>query len=369
MGFLSYVISFVGVFSVLVFFHELGHFWVARRFGVKIDVFSVGFGPTLWQRTDKKGTEWRVSAIPLGGYVKFFGDANEASAPSPEMAGLSDEEKAQCFQFKPLRQRALIVAAGPFANFALAIVLLALVFAINGQSYTSPVITAIAPDSPAQEAGLMAGDEIVQMNDFNVTTFEDVAAFAQINANQAVTITYIRDGKVQRGQTVIAAVTYETPLGRTEQIGRLGVHGDKREFVERGPLEAIWYGTVETGDYIVLTLQSLGQFVTGQRSFKELGGPLKIGEIAGEVAQQGLLPLVMLTVLLSINLGVINLLPVPMLDGGHLLFYAFEAVRRKPLGERTQEYGFRIGVAAILTLMLAVTWNDVISLIDRLGTP
>jgi len=369
MNFLTDVLVFVGVFSVLVFFHEMGHFWVARLFRVKIDVFSVGFGPTLWSRTDKKGTNWRISAVPLGGYVKFFGDANEASTPSPEMEGLSDADKAACFQFKPLYQRALIVAAGPIANFVLAIALFTGIFATIGQSYTSPIITQVLPESAAADAGLQPGDHISSLNGFDIDTFEDIVSYVRINAEQPVVIEFDRTGRALESTATIGFIEYSTPFGRVERVGQLGIGGTERKIIQRGPLEAVWYATIETGNNIVLVVESLGQFVTGQRAFKELGGPIKIGEIAGEVARLGIIPLITLTILLSINLGVINLLPVPMLDGGHLLFYAIEAIKKKPLGERTQEYGFRIGVAAILTLMVLVTWNDVTSLIDRLASP
>jgi regulator of sigma E protease len=369
MNFLISILSFVGVFSVLVFFHELGHFSVARIYGVKIDRFSIGFGPSLWSRIDKKGTEWRLAAIPLGGYVKFFGDANEASTPSNELQGLSDEEKEQCFQFKPLSQRTLIVAAGPIANLVLAAALLSATFAINGQSYSSPEITAVQEGSVADNAGIAAGDIIVNIDNFRVKTFEDISNYISMNADQPVRVVVRRGDELKAFPLIVGSVEYETPFGRIEKVGRLGVTGSRRMIVERGPIEAIWYGSAQTGDYIVLTLKSLGQFITGQRSIKELGGPLKIGEISGEVAQYGFLPLVLFTALLSINLGVINLLPIPMLDGGHLMFYMIEAIKKKPLHERTQEYSFRFGLAAILSLMVVVTWNDAISLIDRLSGP
>jgi len=369
MNFLISVLSFIGVFSVLVFFHEMGHFSVARLYGVRIDVFSIGFGPALWTRVDKKGTEWKISAIPLGGYVKFFGDANEASTPSADMEGLTDEEKAVCFQFKPLVQRTLIVAAGPIANLVLAAVLMSAIFAVNGQSYTSPMVSRVLEESVAEQAGLESGDRIVAFNNFEVDTFEDIVSFVQTHGGQPVNIYYTRNDEVNLVSTTLGLREYTTPFGRVENIGLLGVMGAERVVVQRNPLEAIWYGTIETGDYILLTLKSLKQFIYGQRSFKELGGPLKIGEISGEVAQSGISALILFTALLSINLGIINLFPIPMLDGGHLLFYAFEAIKKKPLNEKTQEYGFRVGVAAILTLMVVVTWNDVISLIDRLGSP
>ncbi|TDI59420.1 MAG: RIP metalloprotease RseP [Alphaproteobacteria bacterium] len=369
MNFLISVLSFVGVFSFLVFFHELGHFSVARKFGVKIDRFSIGFGPSLWSRVDKKGTEWRVSAIPLGGYIKFFGDANEAGTPSADMQALSDEEKESCFQFKPLSQRTLIVAAGPIANLALAALLFSAVFAINGQPYSSPEITAVQEGSVADEAGIQPGDVILSLNAYRVKTFEDISSYISMNADQPVHLIIQRGDKTESIRLIVGSIEFETPFGRTERIGRLGVIGSGRIIVDRNPIEALWYGTAQTGDYIILTLKALGQFITGQRSIKELGGPLKIGEISGEVAQYGFLPLVLFTALLSINLGVINLFPIPMLDGGHLLFYIIEAIKKKPVRERTQEYSFRVGLVAILSLMIVITWNDAISLIDRLSGP
>jgi regulator of sigma E protease len=369
MDFVISILAFVGVFSILVFFHELGHFSVARYYDVKIDRFSIGFGSSLWSWVDKKGTEWRLSAIPLGGYVKFFGDANEASMPSAEMQALTQEERKNCFQFKPLAQRTLITAAGPIANLALAALLFAAIFAIQGQPYTSPEITAIETGSVAEKAGMQSGDVILSLNEYQVSTFEDIKTYVSMNAEQSVRIIVQRGDRKKAISLIIGYIEWETPFGRIEKIGRLGVAGSQRVIVERGPVEALWYGAAQTGDYVVLTLKSLGQFITGQRSIKELGGPVKIGEISGEVAKNGFLPLVLFTALLSINLGVINLLPIPMLDGGHLMFYILEGIRKKPLHERVQEYSFRFGLVAILSLMIVVTWNDVISLIDRLSGP
>jgi regulator of sigma E protease len=359
------IIAFIAVFSVLVFFHELGHFSVARWFGVRVDTFSIGFGKKLWSRTDRQGTEWKISAVPLGGYVKFFGDANEASTPSAEVEALSDAEKAVCFQFKPLWQRSLVVAAGPLANFILAAFIFAGMFMVQGEDYMSSEISRIVECSPAEEAGLQPGDLILSLDDYSVTTFRDVVQYTSMHPERDIVVTFERDGVVNEVVARTTAVTTTSTFGRTETVGKLGVWSTEIVLEERGPIEALWRGVVRTADYSVLIVKSIGQFIMGERSVKELGGPISIGEISGEMALIGFAALINFAALLSINLGIINLLPIPALDGGHLLFYAVEAIKRKPLGERAQEYGFRIGFTAIIALMLLVTWNDVTRLIDR----
>ena len=357
------VVAFIGVFSALVFFHELGHFWVARRFGVRIEAFSIGFGPSLVSWHDKHGVNWRIAALPLGGYVKFFGDADGASTPSDEVNALSEAERQDCFHYKPLYQRALIVAAGPIANFILAIVIYAGVYMTVGQPFGVAQVTAVQEDSAAQEAGFKAGDIIVEIDNVGIGSFGEMADMIAVNPGRTLDFIVLRDGQEVDLVATPRAVLAETPIGERE-IGRMGLQGGAQEWVQRGPFEALWYAGLETRDKTVFIIRTIGELITGNRSIKDLGGPLQIGHVSGQVAQISFVALLLFAALLSINLGLINLLPIPMLDGGHLLYYACEAVRGKPLGERVQEYGFRLGLALVLTLMVVVTWNDIVSFVS-----
>lgn len=357
------VVAFVGVFSVLVFFHELGHFWVARRFGVRIEAFSIGFGPSLIDWYDKQGVNWRIAALPLGGYVKFYGDANSASTPSDEVTALSEEEQKDCFHFKPLYQRALIVAAGPVANFILAIVIYAGVFMTQGQPFGVPQVTGVQEGSAAEQAGFKAGDRVVEIDGVGIGSFGEMTDMILVNPGRTLEFTVIRDGREVELIGTPRAEERETIVGLRE-VGFMGLAGGTQEWIQRGPLEALWYATLETRDKVVFIFRTVGELLTGQRSFRDLGGPLEIGHVSGQVAQISFVALLMFAALLSINLGLINLFPIPMLDGGHLLYYAFEAVRGKPLGERAQEYGFRVGLALVLGLMVVVTWYDIVDFIS-----
>jgi len=357
------VISFVAVFSALVFFHELGHFWVARRFGIRVDAFSIGFGPVISQWHDRHGTKWRISALPLGGYVKFFGDASGASNQSDDLDTMSDADRADCFHFRPLYQRAAVVFAGPFANFLLAIVIFALLFMTVGQSYTPTVVERIVPGSVAEESGFQPGDRIVDVDGVSVQTFEQMGQLIGMNPDRSLTFDVMRDGKLVEITAAPRGVLRETLAGE-QVVGELGVATDAVDWVKRGPAEAVWYAVLETRDTVVLIGRTLAEVVTGTRSVKELGGPLKIGQVSGKVAKISLLALISFAAMLSINLGLINLLPIPMLDGGHLLYYAYEAVRGRPLGPKAQEYGFRLGVAFVLGFMVVVTWNDILHLVS-----
>jgi regulator of sigma E protease len=355
------VVAFVAVFSVLVFVHELGHFAMARWFGIRVVTFSIGFGPPLWRRTDRHGVDWRVSAIPLGGYVKFFGDESAASNAAKGLDTLSAEERRDCLHLRPLGQRALVVAAGPAANFLLAFVIFWALFVTIGQSYTAPVVDAVLDGTPAREAGFEPNDRIVQVGGYRIQSFEEVRNHIAMNPGRALSFTVLRGDR-----ELALEATPRTVMRHGMKAGELGIRGERREMVRRGPLEAAWHSAVEIRDNVVLILHVVGEMLAGERSVKDLGGPLKIAEISGEVAQVSLLGLVMMAAALSVNLGLINLFPIPMLDGGHLLYYAFEAVRGRPLGEKVQEYGFRMGMALVLVLMVVVTWNDLASWVSRL---
>lgn len=354
----------------------MGHYLAARRCGVKIDAFSIGFGPELFGWYDKHGTRWKVSALPLGGYVKMFGDADVTSRPAStketeeetgNWAGgverpLTDEERAGSFHHKTLGQRTFIVAAGPLANFLFAAVLLAGFFAFVGQPTTPPEIGQVLEGSPAESADLRPGDRIIAVNGAAIERFEQIQRQVQLNLDQPLQLLVLRDGQEIELSVRPEIVDQEDNFGNIHRMARLGIAASGTEYVRYGPGEALWRAGEETVSLTTATLKALGQIVTGVRSTDELGGPVRIAEMSGHMAMAGLVSVVWFMAVLSVNLGLINLFPVPMLDGGHLLFYAVEAVRGRPLGERAQEIGFRIGLALVLTLFVFVTWNDLVRL-------
>ena len=358
----NYLVPFLVVLTLLVFVHELGHYWVARRSGVRVDVFSIGFGPELFGWNDRAGTRWKFSAIPLGGYVKFFGDADAASMPGAELPEMSEAEKVVSFHHKLLGQRAAIVAAGPIANFLFAIVLYAGLFSFVGQPFTPPEVGGVVANSAAERADIRAGDRIVRINGEQIERFEDIQRIVQLGLDQPLSVTVRRGGReVSLTATPVVALEADR-LGNQVRVARLGIRGGGMEFVRHGPVEAGWRAISETYTQSVATLKALGQIIVGRRSSDELGGPLRIAQMSGEVAQGGVSYLLAFMAILSINLGLINLFPVPLLDGGHLLFYTFEALRGRPLGQRAQEYGFRVGMVLVFSLMIFATWNDLVHL-------
>jgi regulator of sigma E protease len=354
-----HAVWFLVVLTVLVFVHELGHYWVARRNGVRVDVFSIGFGPELFGWTDRAGTRWKISAVPLGGYVKMFGDADPASSPDTNnLSTMSDEERSVSFHHKRLGQRAAVVAAGPIANFLFAIVCFAGVYTIVGQPFTSPEVVSVVSGSAAERAGLKSGDRIIRINGSDVERFEQIQRIVQLNLDRPLEVVVRRDGREVPLTAVPTIDEKADDRGNVVRTPRLGIEGRKVEFVKHGVVESIWRGMAETWIQTAGTLQALGQMVAGKRQTDDLGGPIRIGEMAGDVARGGPSAFIIFMAVLSVNLGLINLFPVPMLDGGHLLFYAVEALRGRPLGPRAQEYGFRIGLVLVFSLMLFATWND-----------
>jgi len=353
---------FLVVLTALVFVHELGHYLIARRNGVRVEVFSVGFGPELFGYTDKVGTRWKFSAIPLGGYVKMFG---EASLEHHDEGRLSDAQKAVSFSHKTLGQRAAIVFAGPAANFIFAIVVLAGLFMAVGrpmpQDFGEAGIGGVVEGSAADEAGLLPGDRIMAVDGQPIGDFFDLKVVVEGNDGRALAFEIARDDTVFTATVTPRIATSTTEAGEVKAY-RLGVYAPGPTYVRLGPLSAAWQAVVETGRMIVGTLAAVGEIIVGDRGTDELGGPLRIAKLSGDFAESGVVTLFSFMALLSINLGLINLFPVPILDGGQLLFYAIEAVRGKPLGERAQEYGLRIGLALILSLMVFVTINDFVHL-------
>lgn len=357
-----YLVSFLVILSVLVFVHELGHFWVARRCGVRVEVFSIGFGPELFGITDRHGTRWKFSALPLGGYVKMFGHTETVTEPDGRERPMTLDERAVSFHFKRLSQRAAIVAAGPVANFLFAIVALAVLFAVYGQQFSSPVIGGVVAGSPAEQAGLLPGDRILSLNGREIGRFEDIAQVVQLGLDKPLDITVERDGRELSLVAVPEVVESTDAFGNTHRIGRLGITSSGAgEIVRYDPFHAVWAATVETYRMSVSTLEAVWQMITGMRSSEELGGVLRIAKMSGDVTQSGVAAAIGFAALLSINLGLINLFPVPLLDGGHLAFYAVEALRGRPLGPRAQEWGFRIGLVLVLALFVFATHNDLMS--------
>ncbi len=347
-------VSFVFILSVIVFVHEFGHYLVARRNGVRVEVFSIGFGPELFGRTDKAGTRWKVGLLPLGGYVKMFGELD---------AGAASQHDPRSFHGKRVGQRAAVAVAGPAANFIFAIVLLAALFATVGQRVTPPDVTAVTPGSAAEEAGFMPGDVVVSIDGEPIDRFEDIKNIVGESAGVELAVVVRRGGEDVALSVTPRLVELEDRFGIVHRIGQLGI-GRTGAVVFRplDPLTAVWHAVTETWTISRTTLEAVGQMITGVRGTDELGGPVRIAQMSGQVAEAGWLTVVWFMAVLSINLGLINLFPVPMLDGGHLLYYLVESVRGRPLGERAQEIGLRIGLALVVTLMVFATWNDLMQL-------
>lgn len=359
-GGLGHLVAFLLVLTVLVFVHELGHYLVARRNGVRIETFSIGFGPELFGWNDRAGTRWKVSAVPLGGYVKMFGDADPASMPGEHVRDMTEAEKAVSFHHKPLLQRVAVVSAGPIANFILAILLLAVIIAVRGQQFSRPDVGQVLPGSAAEAAGIKPGDVVVSIDGQTIDSFEEIKRIVEVNTGTPLDIV-VRRGAQEIDLHVTPKVVTETDrLGFTHQVARLGIGRKGVDFVRRNPAAALWYATGDAWYLTTATLKAVWQMMIGLRSSDGLSGPIGIFQLSGAVAQEGVIPLLGFAAMLSINLGLINLFPIPVLDGGHLLFYAAEAIRGKPLSQRAQEYGFRLGLALVLMLMVFATWNDLV---------
>jgi len=360
---LTYVVPFLLILTVLVFVHEFGHYLIARWNGVRVEVFSIGFGAELFGWWDRAGTRWKFSTIPLGGYVKMFGDADASSGlPAAGLARLAQADREVSFHYKRLGQRAAIVAAGPAANFVFATVVLAVLFMTFGQPYTPPEVGQVQPGSAAEQGGIQPGDVILSIDGRHIARFEDVQQAVRLNPGTPITIVVRRDGGELELRVTPTPTELTDRFGYRYEIGLLGIARSGMEYIKRDPLTALLQAGTETWNLSVGTLKAMWQIVIGTRAVDELGGPLRIAQMSGEVAQGGMVAVLWFMAVLSINLGLINLFPVPVLDGGHLLFYAAEAVRGKPLGHRAQEYGFRIGLALVLTLMVFATWNDLVHL-------
>lgn len=368
-GFIGYIVPFLFVLTIVVFFHELGHFLVARWCGVRVLVFSIGFGPELVGFNDRQGTRWKISAIPLGGYVKFLGDENAASVPdSEQLAAMTESERRDSFFHKSVGARAAVVAAGPIANFLLAIVIFAGVFMFHGKQSTAARVDTVQPESPAAAAGFKPGDVVLAIDGNKISSFSEMQRVVSISAGETLTIDVDRGGQVLALRATPALREIKDSFGNTHRMGVLGISrsmapGELK--VERvDPLSAIALGVSETWFVVERTLSYIGGVVVGREAADQLSGPIRIAQVSGQVATAGLVALLHLAAVLSVSIGLLNLFPIPLLDGGHLMFYAIEAVRRRPLSERAQEYGFRIGLAVVLMLMLFATFNDIRHLVN-----
>ena len=361
--FVDYALAFLLLITPVVFFHELGHFSVARLFGVRVETFSIGFGPAIASWVDRKGTRWKISWFPLGGYVKFLGDLDAASTPDREkIEKMSAEERAEAFPYKPLYQRALIVAAGPLANFVLAIAVFAIFFMIFGGTITRPVVNQVIHGSVAEASGFKVGDLITSVAGRNVDTFDDVAMMVSMRPGVPMDIVVERRGTSLVLHATPKIVVFKDPLGETETVGRLGLSAISKP-VTYGPVGALREACRLTWSIVQTTLDLRTQIFSGTPgAVSQLHGPLGIATIAGKVASISILSLIKLAALISVSIGLVNLFPIPMLDGGHLLYYGCEAVLGRPLGARAQELGFRLGLAVMLGLMVLATWNDLVRL-------
>jgi regulator of sigma E protease len=364
---LGYVVPFLAVLTVVVFVHELGHFLVGRWCGVGVSAFSIGFGPELFGWTDRHGTRWKLSAIPLGGYVKFAGDTNAASAPDHELlAHMSAAERAVSFHHKPLWKRAAIVAAGPIANFLLAILLFAAITYVNGRQVLAPRVEAVQAGSAAERAGFQPGDLVISIDGRAMAGFGDMQRVISASAEEPLDFVVERGGREVSLTAVPDLKETTTPFGK-QRIGLLGLQASRTpedlKTVSYGLTASLNWGISETWYVIERTFTYLSRLITGRESADQLSGPIRIAQVSGQVASLGgVSGLISLVAVLSVSIGLINLFPIPLLDGGHLMFYAVEALRGKPLSDRAQEIGFRIGLAIVVMLMLFATWNDIVHL-------
>jgi len=358
-----YIVVFLLVLTVLVFVHEWGHFWVARRNKVRVEVFSIGFGPELYGWDDKYGTRWKISAIPLGGYVKMFGEGEDEDVDG-EPRELTDEEKAVSFSFKTIRQRAAIVAAGPIVNFIFAIFAFAVLAGVIGTATPLAGAGKVFEGSAAETAGFKPGDRIFSIDGTEIKYFDDLRKIVSKSAGIKLTFQIQRDGNDQTLTAVPKLKTRKDADGNDVEVGLLGIEWDPThvEFERQGPIDSLWVGVRRTAYVSINILTYVGDMISGNRNTDDLGGPLRIAQISGKMAQQGPGDLILLMAMLSVNLGLINLFPIPMLDGGHLAFYFIEAIRGRPLGPKAQEYGFRFGLILVMMLVVFVTWNDLVHL-------
>jgi len=362
--FLGTIIPFLFVLTVVVFVHEMGHYLVGRWCGIGVQAFSIGFGPELFGFNDRKGTRWKLSAIPLGGYVKFVGDVGVSSqADEEELSHLTPEERRVAFHFQPLWKRALTVFAGPAFNFMLTIIVLTVMFAAYGRYVSEPTVAEVRPDSPAAAAGFQPGDRFVSVDGTRVETFADVQRLVSGRAGDAIEFVMLRGSQEVTLTATPEVSEQKDALGNTIRLGLIGVVNNEElgqpRLITYNPAEALVQGVVETGHIVVRTGQFLQRFAAGREDRCQLGGPVRIAQMSGQAASLGFVWLVQLIALLSVGIGILNLLPIPPLDGGHLLFYGIEGAIRRPVPERVVETVYRAGMLLVLVFMIFVFWNDI----------
>ena len=398
--------AFIVLLSIIVFFHEYGHFSAARLLGVRVDVFSIGFGKPIARWRDRKGTEWRISRWPLGGYVKFFGDGSPASSPSAEVqeeqaprpattqfprpgsddgetASMSEEDRKVCFHFKPVWARAIIVAAGPMANFVLAAAIFWVLLMSFGAYVSAPKVGEVVADSAAEAAGFAPGDLIVSVNNRKIRRFDDLTMVTRLSAGEVLVFEVERDGVVVKLDATPRRQEIDDAFGNKAEVGVLGIVGDPgaAEFVRYGALPALKEASARVWQVISGTFKFLSRLVVGKEDTRQLGGPIKMAQYAGQSAVSGfqsdgerpafidslrisLANFINLAAVVSISIGFLNLLPVPVLDGGHLMYYAYEAIVGRPLGAAAQQIGFQLGIILLASFMIFVTWNDLTNLLS-----
>lgn len=357
--FLHNFLSFVVIISVIVFVHEFGHYYVAKLCGVRVEAFSIGFGPEIYGWYDKDKTRWKISAFPLGGYVKMFGDMSEASTPDKaKIAKMSKKDRRYAFHLKSLKQKSAVVAAGPIANFLLAIVILTLFFFYYGRPETLPEVGEILEGSSAEQAGFKSGDVVVSLDGQKIERFEQIQRIISLNPGLPIPYSLQRGGEIINGTVTPTIVETTDIFGNTIKAGRLGIASGKISHTKLGLGEALITGVSETYNISISTLKAVGQMITGSRKTDDLSGILRIGKYSGQATERGFSTVLWFMAVLSINLGLINLFPIPMLDGGHLLYYGIEAASGRPLAERIQEYGYRFGLILLVFLMIFATFND-----------
>ncbi len=362
---LHYIPSFLLVLGIVVFVHEWGHYIVAKMCGVKIESFSIGFGPELCGFNDKSGTRWKLSLLPFGGYVKMFGDEDPSSAkPSDKVLNLTESEKKVAFYNKPVWQRALIVFAGPAINFIFTFIVFVALFVSQGQPFTPPKVGSVAEGTPAFEAGLIPGDTVTKINNVKIERFEDIRREISTSVDESVNVVIERDGKTIT-KIVHPRITEVTDrFGGTHKVSQIGIKAveGKMNYRKLSFFPAIGVAVNEMGSMAGTTLKAIGQIIVGTRGTEDLGGPLRIAQMSGKVGQEGIVPLIWFMAVISLSLGLFNLFPIPLLDGGHLFFYACEAIKGKPLNESITELSSKAGFVFIIGLTLFFTWNDLVQL-------
>ena len=352
--------SFFVILSVIVFVHEFGHYIVAKWCGVKIDAFSIGFGKELVGWTDKSGTRWKIALLPLGGYVKMFGDSSAAStADTSAIEHMSAADRALTFHHKPLPKKAAIVAAGPIANFLLTIAVFTYFIMTTGLPSIDPVVGEVLPDSPAMSAGLKPGDRIVRINEDKVGSFNDIPYLIATNLGTPVTLLIDRGGESLTVTLTPKEVEDDDGLGNKVKRPLIGIKSAEIKMEDAGLLNAVAESTRRTYIICEVTLKAVGQMITGQRGVTDLKGPVGIAQLSGQATEKDFYTTLWLIAMISANLGLVNLFPIPLLDGGHLLYYCVEAVRGRPMAQRLQEYGFRLGFVLLAGLMLFTLFNDI----------